>query len=133
MATRPIEDFDAYRQQLTQFVFRSGLVMRPVFEQARSTPKRVIFNAGEDERVLRAVQVMLDEGIARPIIIGRPEIVQRRAERLDLRFKPGIDVELIDPSDDPRYDDYWGAYHKLMERNGVTARPRATWCAPARR
>ncbi len=120
VATRPIADFEAYRQQLSQFVFKSGLVMRPVFEQARSAPKRVIFSAGEDDRVLRAVQAVLDEGIAQPILIGRPEIVRRRAERLGLRFQPGVDVELVDPSDDPRYDRYWGAYHELMERRGVT-------------
>ncbi len=120
VATRPIQDFDAYRQQLSQFVFKSGLVMRPVFEQARSAPKRVIFSAGEDDRVLRAVQVILDERLALPIIIGRPEVVKRRAERLGLRFRPGIDVELIDPSKDDRYDKYWTAYHNLMERSGVT-------------
>ena len=120
VATRPIADFEAYRRQLSQFVFKSGLVMRPVFEQARSGPKRVIFSAGEDDRVLRAVQIILDEGIATPILIGRPDIVRRRAERLGLRFKPGTDVELVDPSDDPRYDRYWGAYHELMERRGVT-------------
>ena len=80
----------------------------------------MIFSAGEDDRVLRAVQIILDEGVAQPILIGRPEIVRRRAERLGLRFRPGIDVELIDPSDDPRYDRYWGAYHQLMERRGVT-------------
>ena len=120
VATRPITDFAAYREQLNQFVFKSGLVMRPVFEQARSAPKRVIFSAGEDDRVLRAIQVILDEHLAMPIIIGRPEIVKRRAERLGLRFRPGIDVELIDPSSDPRYDKYWGAYHALMERKGVT-------------
>ncbi|MDI1288266.1 MAG: NADP-dependent malic enzyme [Reyranella sp.] len=120
VATRPIADFDAYRQQLNQFVFRSGLVMRPVFEQARNAPKRVIFSAGEDDRVLRAVQIILDEGIARPILIGRPEIIRHRAQRLGLRFRPGTDVELVDPSSDPRYDRYWGVYHELMERRGVT-------------
>jgi malate dehydrogenase (oxaloacetate-decarboxylating)(NADP+) len=120
VATRPIADFDAYRQQLSQFVFKSGLVMRPVFEQARNAPKRVIFSAGEDDRVLRAVQIILDEGIARPILIGRPEIIRHRAERLGLRFRPGTDVELVDPSSDPRYDRYWGVYHELMERRGVT-------------
>ena len=120
VATRPIADFDAYRQQLSQFVFRSGLVMRPVFEQARNAPKRVIFSAGEDDRVLRAVQIILDEGIAKPILIGRPEIIRHRAERLGLRFRPGTDVELVDPSSDPRYDRYWSVYHELMERRGVT-------------
>jgi malate dehydrogenase (oxaloacetate-decarboxylating)(NADP+) len=120
VATRPIADFDAYRQQLSQFVFKSGLVMRPVFAQARSDPKRVIFSAGEDDRVLRAAQIILDEGIAKPILIGRPEVVRRRAERLGLRFQPGVDAELVDPSSDPRYDKYWGAYHEMMERRGVT-------------
>ena len=120
VATRPIADFDAYRQQLSQFVFKSGLAMRPVFEQARSAPKRVIFSAGEDDRVLRATQIMLDERIAVPILIGRPEVVHRRAQRLGLRFAPGTDVELIDPASDPRYNRYWGAYHGLMERRGVT-------------
>ncbi|MDP2372901.1 NADP-dependent malic enzyme [Reyranella sp.] len=120
VATRPIADFEAYRQELSQFVFKSGLVMRPVFEQARNAPKRVIFSAGEDDRVLRAVQIILDEGIAQPILIGRPEIIRHRAERLGLRFRLGTDVALIDPSSDPRYDRYWGAYHELMERRGVT-------------
>ncbi|MBI3195951.1 MAG: NADP-dependent malic enzyme [Rhodospirillales bacterium] len=106
--------------ELSQFVFKSGLVMRPVFEQARNAPKRVIFSAGEDDRVLRAVQIILDEGIAQPILIGRPEIIRHRAERLGLRFRLGTDVALIDPSSDPRYDRYWGAYHELMERRGVT-------------
>ncbi len=120
VATRPIADFEAYRQQLSQFVFKSGLVMRPVFEQARNAPKRVIFSAGEDDRVLRAVQIILDEGIARPILIGRPEVIRHRTQRLGLRFRPGTDVELVDPSSDPRYDHYWSAYHELMERRGVT-------------
>ena len=120
VATRPIADFDAYRDQLSQFVFKSGLIMRPIFEQARRIPKRVIFSAGEDDRVLRAVQIVLDERVAQPILIGRPEVVRRRAERLGLRFRPGVDVELIDPSNDPRYDRYWSAYHELMERRGVS-------------
>jgi malate dehydrogenase (oxaloacetate-decarboxylating)(NADP+) len=120
VATRPIDDFDAYRQRLSQFVFRSGLVMRPVFDQARRETKRVIFSAGEDDRVLRAVQVLLDEKLCQPILIGRPDIVRRRMARLGLRFKPGTDVELIDPSSDPRFDDYWRTYHRLMERRGVT-------------
>src|SRR3981189_1780459 len=120
VATRPIADFAASRQQLSQFVFKAGLIMRPLFEQARSTPKRVIFSAGEDDRILRATQIILDEGIAQPILIGRPDVIRRRAERLGLRFRPGIDVDLVDPSDDPRYDRYWGAYHQLMERRGVS-------------
>jgi malate dehydrogenase (oxaloacetate-decarboxylating)(NADP+) len=120
VATRPIADFDAYRQQLSQFVFKSGLVMRPVLEQARGNPKRVIFSAGEDDRVLRATQIILDERVAVPILIGRPEIIQRRAERLGLRFRPGVDCEIVNPQRDSRYDRYWGSYHQLMERRGVT-------------
>ena len=133
VATRPIADFDAYRQQLNQFVFKSGLVMRPVFEQARANPKRVIFSAGEDDRVLRAAQIILDEGVAQPILIGRPEIVRRRAERLGLRFRPGIDAELIDPSRRPALRPLLG---RLSPAHGTPrrhrARRRATWCAPAR-
>ena len=99
---------------------KEALLIDPVFEQARNAPKRVIFSAGEDDRVLRAVQIILDEGIAQPILIGRPDIIRHRAERLGLRFRPGTDVALIDPSSDPRYDRYWSAYHELMERRGVT-------------
>ncbi len=120
VATRPIADMAAYRHQLEQFVFRSGLIMRPVFDQARRDPKRVIFSAGEDDRVLRAVQVLLDERLAVPMLIGRPEIIAHRAERLGLRFKPGQDVELINPASDPRFDSYWSTYHEIMERRGVT-------------
>ena len=120
VATRPIEDFAAYQQRLTHFVFRSGLVMRPVFQRARSEPKRVVYAEGEDERVLRAVQQALDEGIARPIIVARREVVRRRIERLNLRFKLDQDVELVDPQSDPRYNDYSALYHKLMERKGIS-------------
>ncbi len=120
VATRPIADFTAYRDQLGQFVFRSGLVMRPVFDQARRDTKRVIFSAGEDDRVLRATQVLLDEKLCQPILIGRPDIIRRRMARLGLRFRPGVDVDLVDPSSDPRFDAYWGLYHQLMERRGVT-------------
>ncbi len=120
VATRPIEDFAAYQQRLTQFVFRSGLVMRPVFLRARSDPKRVVYAEGEDERVLRAVQQALDEGIARPIIIARRDVARRRIEKLNLRFKLDQDVELVDPQSDPRYNDYSALYHKLMERKGIS-------------
>src|SRR5260370_27535982 len=94
--------------------------MRALFEQARSTPKRVIFSAGDDDRILRATQIILDEGIAQPILIGRPEIIRPRAERLGLRFRPGIDVALLDPPYDPRYDRYWRADHPLMGRRRIT-------------
>ncbi|HLJ62747.1 MAG TPA: phosphate acyltransferase, partial [Stellaceae bacterium] len=120
VATRPITDFDAYRERLTQFVFRSGLVMKPVFERARAAPARVVYAEGEDERVLRAVQQVLDDGLARPIIIGRREVVRRRIERLNLRLTLDKEVELVDPEDDPRYHAYWTLYHGLMERKGVS-------------
>ena len=120
VATRPIEDFQAYRQELYQFVFRSGLVMKPVFEQAQADPKRVFFAEGEAERVLRAVQVLVDDGIARPIICGRPKIVERRIAELGLRIRPGESFELVNPIRDERYEDYWHLYHELTQRRGVS-------------
>ncbi len=120
VATRPIADFPAYRQRLSEFVFRSGLAMKPVFERARKSPKRVIYAEGEDERVLRAAQVLIEEGIARPMLIGRPEIIAKRIGQLGLRLVPGKDVEIINPASDPRYPDYVALYHKLMERKGVS-------------
>lgn len=120
VATRPIEDFDAYQDQLDQFVFRSGLLMKPVFEQARATRQRIVYAEGEDLRVLRAAKAVIDEGVGEPVLIGRPDVIARRVERLGLRFKPGEDCELINPQDDPRYRDYWTLYHKLAERQGIT-------------
>jgi malate dehydrogenase (oxaloacetate-decarboxylating)(NADP+) len=120
VATRPIEDFAAYHQHLLQFVYHSGLTMRPVFSAAKANPKRVVFAEGEDERVLRAVQVAVDEQIALPILVGRPDVIATRAERLGLRLRAGRDFELINPDSDPRYREYWDYYHTLMERKGVT-------------
>ncbi|MBX6366969.1 MAG: NADP-dependent malic enzyme [Rhodospirillales bacterium] len=120
VATRPIADFDAYREKLSQFVFRSGLTMRPVFEHAKTDPKRVVYCEGEDERVLRAVQQVLIDRIARPIVIGRTEVVNRRLKRLALAMRPGEHFELVDPENDPRYNDYWTHYHRLTERKGVS-------------
>ena len=120
VAVRPIEDFDAYRQKLSQFVYRSGQVMRPIFSKAREEPKRVVFAEGEEERVLRAVQSVLDEKLAKPILIGRPEVIERRIDRFGLRLKVGRDVEVVDPSNDDRYELYWRTYHGLMERRGVS-------------
>jgi malate dehydrogenase (oxaloacetate-decarboxylating)(NADP+) len=120
VATRPLADFAAYRQQLSEYVFRSGLAMKPVFEKARAAPKRVIYAEGEDERVLRAAQVLITEGLASPILIGRPEIIERRLTQLGLAIKPGNDFEIINPASDPRYADYVAFYHGLMERKGVS-------------
>src|SRR5262249_53427844 len=120
VATRPLADFDAYRQRLNAFVFRSGLVMKPVFDRARSEPKRVVFAEGELRSVLRAVQVVVDEGLAKPIIIGRKAVVENRIKELDLRIRIGEQIELCDPEDDPRYPDYWRLYHKLLARAGMT-------------
>jgi malate dehydrogenase (oxaloacetate-decarboxylating)(NADP+) len=120
VATRPIVDFEAYAQRLSQFVFRSGLVMKPVFDRARQDPKRLVYAEGEDERVLRAVQSVLSEHLARPIVIGRREVVQRRIEKLSLHIRIDRDFELVDPESDPRYNAYWALYHEIMERKGVT-------------
>jgi malate dehydrogenase (oxaloacetate-decarboxylating)(NADP+) len=120
VATRPIADWNAYREKLTQFVFRSGLVMKPLFDRARQDPRRVVYAEGEDERVLRAVQSVIDEGLARPILIGRRQVVQRRVAKLGLRLDIGGDIELVDPDSDPRYNEYWAHYHRLTERKGIT-------------
>jgi malate dehydrogenase (oxaloacetate-decarboxylating)(NADP+) len=120
VATRPIADLEAYRDRLGQFVFRSGLLMKPLFEQARRDPRRIVYAEGEDERVLRAVQAVVDEGLARPILVGRPAVVEQRLARLGLRLKLRQEVEIVDPDSDPRFPDYWRLYHSLMERKGVT-------------
>jgi malate dehydrogenase (oxaloacetate-decarboxylating)(NADP+) len=120
VAARPIKDFDAYRDRLSEFVFRTGLLMRPIFDQAKNAPKRLVYAEGEDYRVLRAVQVVLDEGLAQPIVIGRPAVVETRIERLGLRIRPNRDFELVNPEEDPRYDAYWRTYHGIMERRGVS-------------
>ncbi|MDX1430369.1 MAG: phosphate acyltransferase, partial [Rhodothermales bacterium] len=120
VATRPIDDFEAYEERLNQFVFRSGLVMKPVFERAKADPKRIAFAEGEEERVLHAVQVMVDEGLAKPILIGRRSVVKNRIKKLGLRFRLDRDVGLCDPEDDPRYSDYWQLYHGIMGRKGVS-------------
>jgi malate dehydrogenase (oxaloacetate-decarboxylating)(NADP+) len=120
VATRPIADFNAYRQRLSQFVFRSGLVMTPVFVRAKSDPKRIVYAEGEEERVLRAAQQVIDEGIAKPILIGRTEVVETRLSRLGLRIRPGKDFELVNPQSDPRYPEYWKLYHSIMERRGTS-------------
>ena len=120
VATRPMTDFVAYNDQLTSFVFRTGLLMKPVFERAKAAPVRLVYAEGEEETVLRAVQVVVDEGLAKPILIGRPEVIEKRIKRAGLRLKVGIDVELCNIHSDPRFEDYWQHYHRLMERRGVT-------------
>ena len=120
VATRPLEDLDAYSQELSQHVFRSGLAMRPLFARAKQTPKRVVYAEGEHESVLRAVQVVADEGLAKPILIGRPKVVEMRIERCGLRLKAGVDFDLVDPESDERFTAYWQTYHAIMERKGVT-------------
>ena len=120
VATRPIEDFDSYRATLTQHVYRSGLVMKPVFDRAQEAPMRIAYADGEDEKVLRAVQIVLDDAVAKPILIGRRSVVENRIERLGLRFKLDEEVEIVDPQGDPRYRDYWTEYHDIMGRNGVS-------------
>jgi len=120
VATRPIADFDAYRESLGRIVFRSALVMRPLFNRAKRAPKRIIYAEGEEEKVLRAAQVVVDEGLARPVLVGRAEIVKVRMKRLGLRIQPGEEFDLVDPENDRRYNEYWRDYHQIMERHGTS-------------
>ena len=124
VATRPITDWDAYLQSLNEFVYHSGLIMKPVFAQARMSPKRIVFAEGEDERVLRAVQVIRDEGIAQPILIGRHAEIARRIEMAGLRIREGVDFEVVHSENceffDAHYEEFWTTYHRLMERKGVS-------------
>jgi malate dehydrogenase (oxaloacetate-decarboxylating)(NADP+) len=120
VATRPLADVDAYRDSLSQFVYHSGLIMKPLFAAAAAAPQRIVFAEGEDERVLRATQIVVDEGLAKPTLIGRPAVVEQRIERLGLRIRPGREFVLINPELDARYRDYWKTYFKLTERKGVS-------------
>ncbi|GAA6200210.1 NADP-dependent malic enzyme [Aquicoccus sp. SU-CL01552] len=120
VATRPMDDLEAYRQRLDGSVFKSALMMRPVFEAARTASRRIVFAEGEDERVLRASQAVLEETTETPILIGRPEVIERRCQRYGLKIRPGHDFKIVNPENDPRYRDYWGTYHSLMSRRGVT-------------
>jgi malate dehydrogenase (oxaloacetate-decarboxylating)(NADP+) len=120
VAARPVENLETYRQSLARFVTYTAMFMRPIFEGARARARRVIYAEGEDERVLRAVQLVLDERLAQPTLIGRPAVITARAQRAGLRFRPGIDVPVVDPEDDPRFREYWSEYHALMCRRGTT-------------
>ena len=119
-ATRPFSDFEAYRERLNRFVFRSGFIMKPVFTRAKEAPKRVIYSEGEDERVLRATQVIVEEGLAQPLLIGRPNVIETRLERYGLSIRPGRDFTLINPDDDPRYRGYVSTYVEAAGRRGIT-------------
>ena len=120
VATRPIADFAAYEETLSRFVFRSGFIMKPLFTQAKDAPKRVIYADGEDERVLRAAQVAIEEGIAVPILVGRPAVIAARCERYGLSIRPGRDLAVVNPDDDPRYRDYVATFVERSGRRGIT-------------
>ena len=121
VATRPIQDFDAYIENLQEFVYHSGNFMKPIFAASkRAGKRRMVYAEGEEERILRAVQVVVDEQLAAPILVGRPSVIESRIERFGLRIKPGVDFEIVNPEQDARYRTYWEAYHKLTERKGVT-------------
>src|SRR6476469_124911 len=120
IATRPMADFAAYEEKLGQFIYRTGLLMKPVYDRARKDRQRVVYAEGEEETVLRAVQTVIDEELAHPILVGRPEVINARIERLGLRMRAGVDFELTNINSDPRFDEYWQQYHALTERRGVT-------------
>ncbi len=123
VATRPITDMDAYRTQLTRFIYQTGMVMQPVLTAARAAPaahKRVAYAEGEDERVLHAAQVVVDDKLARPILIGRPAVIEQRIHKAGLRIRLGVDVDNVNPEEDARFRQYWETYHRLMARNGVS-------------
>ena len=120
VATRPLDDIEAYRAQLNQSVFKSAMIMRPVFDAARTAERRIVFAEGEDERVLRAAQAMVEETTDKPILIGSPEVIDTRIERAGLTLRASRDFDLVNPENDPRYRDYWQSYHAIMARRGVT-------------
>jgi len=122
VAQRPIADMDAYRDKLQSFVFASGTMMKPIYAAAKlAQAKRVAYAEGEEERVLRACQIVVDEGLARPTLIGRPAIIAQRIEKFGLRLKEGLDYDVVNVEQDHRYRDFWQTYHRMMERRGVTA------------
>ncbi|MEO1378980.1 MAG: NADP-dependent malic enzyme [Pseudomonadota bacterium] len=120
VATRPIDDLQAYKESLEEAVFKSALLMRPVFEAAATATRKIVFAEGEDERVLRAAQAILEETIEQPVLIGRPDVIDARCQRLGLKIKPGKDFRIVNPERDERYRDYWETYHDIMKRRGVT-------------
>ncbi|MBL1419622.1 MAG: NADP-dependent malic enzyme [Alphaproteobacteria bacterium] len=120
VATRPIEDFKAYREDLEHFVYRSQMLMKPVIDRAKTDPKRIVYAEGEDRRVLRTVQTVIDEGIAIPVLIGRPDVIASRCKQLGLHIRPHEDFEICNPENDARYSDYWSEFHTIMQRDGIT-------------
>lgn len=120
VAMRPLDDLAAYRARLDASVYKSAMLMRPVFESARHEERRIVFAEGEDERVLRAAQAILEETSERPILIGRPQVIEQRCEKMGLDIRPDRDFNIVNPENDPRYRDYWGSYHEIMQRRGVT-------------
>ncbi|MFO8004852.1 NADP-dependent malic enzyme [Thioalkalivibrio sp.] len=120
VATAPIEELWTYREHLNNFVYQSGFVMKPVFAAAKTSPRRVVYAEGEDERVLHAVQTVLEEGLAQPIVVGRPEVIQSRIERIGLSLRPGVDFEVVNPASDERFRSLWNEYHGIMGRKGIT-------------
>ena len=120
VATRPIKDFEAYKHRLQRFFIRTQLIMRPIYTRAKENPKRIVYCEAEEEQVLQAVQTALDEGIVKPILIGREKVIESRTQKLGLRLEKDKNYELVDPEDDPRYREYWQEYHSIMERNGIT-------------
>jgi malate dehydrogenase (oxaloacetate-decarboxylating)(NADP+) len=120
VATRPIADMDVYREHISHFVNQSGLLMKPVHDLAKKKPQRLVYAEGEDERVLQAVQMVVDDKVALPILIGRPAVIESRIKKLGLRLRLGEHFDLVNPENDPRYRGYWMEYHRIMQRNGVT-------------
>jgi len=120
VATRPIADFATYAERLNRFVFRSGFIMKPVFAKATTAPKRIVYAEGEDERILRATQVVVEEGLALPILVGRPAVIDARLARFGLSIRPGKDFALINPEDDPRYREFVATYVDVAGRHGIT-------------
>ena len=120
VATLPIEDMGAYRQQLSEFVYNSAFVMKPIFAKAKTDPKRIVFCEGEDQNVLLAVQVVVDEGLAYPILVGRPAVIESNINKLGLRLAHGENIDIVNPDDDPRYKDYWQFYYERNKRRGVS-------------
>ncbi|AVP35140.1 NADP-dependent malic enzyme [Acinetobacter baumannii] len=120
VATRPIEDFSAYRQKLSEFVYNSAFLMKPIFAQAKTDPKRIAYAEGEDERVLRAVQIAVDEDLAKPILVGRTAVIEANIEKLGLRLQHGVNIEIVDQEQNPLYEEFWKDYYQTMQRKGIT-------------